>query len=145
TAGDVNGDGYADVIIGAKFYNDGFSNQGHAWIYAGSPTGLSHAPLWDVSGAPPQTDGGEFGTAVATAGDVNGDGYADVVVGAPHQGNGGGDTDEGLAYVYEGSPAGLAVSPAWTGDVNEPGAHFGFSAASAGDVNGDGFGDVIVG
>ena len=53
-----------------------------------------------------------FGISVATAGDVNGDGYSDVIVGASHYDNG--ETNEGRAYVYHGSAAGLATSAAWT-------------------------------
>jgi hypothetical protein len=80
---------------------------------------------------------------VATAGDVNGDGFSDVIVSAPFYDNG--QTDEGEAFVYHGSAAGLSTNGAWTGESNQVGALFGFSVATAGDVNGDGFSDIIVG
>ena len=84
-----------------------------------------------------------FGVSVATAGDVNGDGYSDVIVGAHDYDSD--QTDEGRAYVYLGSASGLASSPAWTAEGDQAGADFGISVATAGDVNGDGYSDVIVG
>jgi hypothetical protein len=71
------------------------------------------------------------------------DGYGDVIVGARSFDNG--ETDEGRAFVYLGSASGLATTAAWTAESNQAGAYFGQSVASAGDVNGDGYGDVIVG
>ena len=73
---------------------------------------------------------------------MNGDGFSDVIVGAYLYDNG--QTDEGRAFVYLGSAAGLAPTAAWTAEAIRP-ALFGFSVATAGDVNGDGFSDVIVG
>ena len=140
TAGDVNGDGYSDVIVGASSYTNGESEEGRAYLYLGSSTGLSASPAWTAEGD--QADA-VFGRCVATAGDVNGDGYSDVIVGAPQYSNG--FTFEGRAYIYLGSALGLAASPAWTADGGQNGAYFGFSAATAGDVNGDGYSDVIVG
>src|SRR6185436_13503605 len=84
-----------------------------------------------------------FGVSVATAGDDNGDGYADVIVGASAYSNG--QTGEGRAFVYHGSPAGLATAPDWTAEGEQQGASFGISVGTAGDVNGDGYDDVIVG
>jgi hypothetical protein len=84
-----------------------------------------------------------FGTSVATAGDVNGDGFSDVVVGASAFDNG--ERNEGRTFLYLGSATGLSLTPAWTAESNQAGAEWGFSVASAGDVNGDGFSDVVVG
>ena len=80
TAGDVNGDGYSDVIIGATGYDNGQTDEGRAFVYLGAPSGLSLASAWTADGG---QDDDRFGYRVATAGDVNGDGYADVIVGAP--------------------------------------------------------------
>jgi hypothetical protein len=80
---------------------------------------------------------------VAGAGDVNGDGFSDVIVGAILYDNG--QSNEGRAYVYHGSAAGPAASPAWIGEPNQALADFGVSVATDGDVNGDGFSDVIIG
>jgi hypothetical protein len=137
-AGDVNGDGYGDVIVGAPFYDNGEADEGRVWIHAGSASGLSAAVHWmnEVNEA-----NAHYGISVAGAGDVNGDGYGDVIVGAEQASNG--EAQEGRAYVYHGSPAGLTL--AWTGEPNLGGSSYGHSVASAGDVNGDGYSDVIVG
>ena len=143
-AGDINGDGYSDVIVGAHLYDNGANtDEGRAFIFQGSSTGLSGgtaAPLGDANQASAQ-----FGVSVASAGDVNGDGYSDVIIGASGFDDGA-NTDEGRAFVYHGSAAGLSANPTATpGDANQAGANFGISVASAGDVNGDGYSDVIIG
>ena len=84
-----------------------------------------------------------FGHSVSTAGDVNGDGYSDVIVGAINYDNG--QTDEGRAFVYYGSASGLSASANWTAESDQASAYFGYSVSTAGDVNGDGYSDVIVG
>ena len=139
TAGDVNGDGYADVIVGAAHYDNGQTNEGMAFAYLGSATGLSAAPAWTAESN--QTNA-RLGTSVASAGDVNGDGYGDIVVGAPFQD--GTFADVGSATVYQGAPAGPAASPAWSVSDQLTSAQLGFVVAPAGDVNGDGYADVIV-
>jgi hypothetical protein len=142
TAGDVNGDGYADVIVGAPRWDGGQENEGAAWVYLGQATGLTSAPHWYRRSNNP---GAEFGASVGTAGDVNGDGYDDVIVGAPlwHVPQ----TDEGAAFVYQGSSSGLSETapPLWNKPSNQAGAQFGTSVGTAGDVNGDGYADIIVG
>ncbi len=140
TAGDVNGDGYSDVIVGAPAYDKGEAEEGRAFVYLGSASGLASAPAWAAEG---NLASGYFGWSVAAAGDVNGDGYHDVIVGA--YGTSNGEYSEGRASVYLGSPSGLATTPAWTVEPNVAGMNFGFSVAGAGDVNGDGYDDVIVG
>jgi FG-GAP repeat len=139
-AGDVNGDGYDDVIIGAAFFDSTHVDAGAAFLYAGSPSGLSTEPVWIAVG---DQDGAQFGACVQAAGDVNGDGYADVIVGSWLYDHG--EVDEGRAYVYCGSDSGLADMPAWIGESQSPGAVYGYFCASAGDVNGDGFDDIVVG
>jgi large repetitive protein len=140
SAGDVNGDGYDDVVIGARLYDSGQADEGAAWVYLGSATGLVTAPAWTGEGD--QSDA-RFGHSVASAGDVNGDGYDDLVVGA--QLYDGALTDEGTAFLYTGSSTGLSVGPAWTAPGGQGDARFGVSVAGAGDVNGDGYDDVVVG
>jgi hypothetical protein len=139
-AGDINGDGYADILIGAPTTTNGQSEEGRAYLYLGSSSGPSAGPSWTAES---NQTGAMFGTAVATAGDVNGDGYADVVVGAPQYDNG--QADEGRASLYLGSASGLVAMPAWSAESNQAGARFGVSVSTAGDVNGDGYDDVIVG
>src|SRR5262249_32732350 len=100
-AGDVNGDGYADLIVGAP----SFSGKGAAFIYLGSASGVAHGDptaYTEIDADQPSV----FGFSVASAGDVNGDGYADVVIGAPAYASG--QTNEGAAFVYLGTATGIA-------------------------------------
>ncbi len=137
TAGDVNDDGYDDVIVGAYWYDNGQDNEGRAYVYHGSASGLSLTPNWTAES---NLAGAAFGGAVGTAGDVNGDGFSDVIVGAPWYG-----TEEGRVYVYYGSAAGLAPDPGWTATNDQDYAHLGVSVGTAGDVNDDGYSDIILG
>jgi len=123
-AGDLNGDGYADVVVSAA---------GGAYVFYGSSGGLPTTPSIALT-APSGVSG--FGTAVAGAGDVNGDGYADLVVTAP---------PANAAYIYFGGAAGVTNTPSQTISVTLTGITFGPGLAGAGDVNGDGYGDVAVG
>ena len=138
TAGDTNGDGYSDIIVGTWFAENDQAQEGKAYIYLGSATGPAATPAWTAEG---NETFSRFGAWVGTAGDVNGDGLADIIVGQWL----GGAADEGKAYVYLGSSAGPAVAPAWTATGNQPDGQFGLVVGTAGDVNGDGFSDVIVG
>ena len=133
-AGDVNGDGYSDVVVGAYGYD---GSTGRVYVYHGSTSGLGEFPAWVASG-----EGADdaFGRAVAATGDVNGDGYDDLVVGA-----GGHDGAAGRAYLWHGSASGLGESPAWAGSGENAGDGFGSAVATAGDVNGDGYTDIVVG
>jgi len=140
SAGDVNGDGFDDVIVGARGYDNGQTDEGRAFVYYGSAGGLSATPSWTAES---DQAGAYFGCSVSSAGDVNGDGFDDVIVGAYGYDNG--QTDEGRAFVYYGSAGGLSATPSWTAESNQSIAYFGCSVSSAGDVNGDGFDDVIVG
>ncbi len=126
-AGDVNQDGYDDVVVGAPYYGDPEADEGRAYVYLGSFTGLSTSPATVITG----TSRGEFlGLAVSTAGDANGDGYDDVVV-----------TGLGFASVYPGSAIGLSTTPSttWHGDGTMG------DTVAAMDANGDGCPDLVVG
>src|SRR6185503_5379683 len=108
TAGDVNGDGFSDVLVAAINFQNGQFEEGRVFCYLGSATGTDTIPDWTAEG-----DQGiaRLGSSVAPAGDVNGDGYADVVVAAVTYDSG--ESNEGRAYVYLGSAGGLDATPAW--------------------------------
>jgi hypothetical protein len=139
-AGDVNGDGYDDVVIGATRYDGGYEDEGKAYLYYGGASGLPGTPDWT---AEMNNEGARFGLSVSCAGDVNGDGYSDVIVGAPDYSNG--EPSEGGAFVYYGSAIGASATPDWSAELDHADSWFGVSVASAGDVNGDGYSDVVVG
>jgi hypothetical protein len=133
-AGDVNGDGFDDVIVGAPNSNAGGLNGGKVYIYFGG-TVIDNSP--DVTGV--DAAGNYAGYSVSSAGDVNGDGYDDVIIGAY-----GFNSFTGRAYIlYGGSPMNGVADVILTGEA--AGNEFGKSASGAGDLNGDGFADVIVG
>jgi hypothetical protein len=131
SAGDVNGDGYGDVIVGAYGLA---ANAGAAYIYMGSATGLSTSPARILYGPANSF----FGYAVASAGDVNGDGRGDVIVGAYQYSN-----YAGAAYIYYGTATGLNATPATT-LTGATGSALGISV-SAIDLNSDAYSDIIVG
>jgi len=138
TAGDVNGDGYDDVIIAARDNDDGGNNAGKAYIYYG---GVYMNNTADVT-MTGEAEGDFFGYSVSAAGDVNGDGYDDVIIGAYRNDDAG--SDVGKSYIYFG---GAAMDN--SADVTMTGEGlsdlFGISVSGAGDVNGDGYCDVIIG
>ena len=141
-AGDVNSDGYEDVLVGDSAWTTSASvtGTGRAYLFDGSGEGVSATPSWHV-------DGEEFncrlGVSVAGAGDVDGDGFDDVVVGA--DGYDAAAQDGGAARVYLGSATGPGLTASWEAQGSTFDGGFGCSVASAGDVNNDGFSDVLVG
>jgi hypothetical protein len=139
-AGDVDGDGFGDLLVGAPVYDDGQLDEGAAFLFSGSASGVAAAAAWTVGG---DQDGAAFGYSVATAGDVNGDGFSDVLVGAPEWDDA--ETGEGGIFLFVGSATGLATSSDWEIGCGQAGARMGESVAGVGDVNGDGYSDVLAG
>jgi hypothetical protein len=140
SAGDVNGDGFDDVLIGAHWYSQEISGRGKAYLFYGSKTGLSSIPAWTKTGT--QTE--EYlGIHVTTAGDVNGDGFSDIAISS--RGFDNVEPDEGRIYVFHGSSSGLSNTADWMAESNQTGSLFGVWLNSLGDVNGDGFDELAVG
>lgn len=140
--GDINGDGFDDVLIGAPGYSVKDLNAGRVYVYYGNPN--VNAPDIFIDG---ENDDDQFGYAVSSAGDVNGDGYSDFLVGAPY--NDANGSNAGQVYLYFGG--GLeeinSLDPAadlkFTGE--SAGDNFGAFVTSLGDINKDGYGDFFVG
>jgi hypothetical protein len=140
SAGDVNGDGYSDVIVGAVNFNNNYLEEGAVLVYQGSASGLGSTPNAQIFG---NQASAWMGWSVACAGDINGDGFSEIVVGAHGFDNGQGG--EGIAFVYSGSLIGISLSPAWEVESNQILAWLGWSVSGAGDINGDGYDDIIIG
>jgi len=138
--GDVNGDGYDDVAIGASNYTHRFPFEGAVFVYLGGPNGLSARPDWAVYGGARDA---WLGNVMTRAGDVNHDGYDDLLVGAPGW-KGAHTADVGRALLYLGGPHGLAARPSWTAEGDQPRGVMGYFVGGVGDVNQDGFADVMV-
>jgi hypothetical protein len=157
SAGDVNGDGFADLIIGAYGAAGAEPYAGESYIVFGHASGFAPVvDLGDLDGTNGFRLNGAFGGdysgySVASAGDIDGDGYDDLIVGAWQAG---GDAFAGETYVVFGRAL-RAHSQLDLGSLNGAngfridGANMsdysGFSVASAGDVNGDGFDDILIG
>jgi hypothetical protein len=113
SARDTDGDGYSDILVGANYRDHPELNEGNAFLYAGSADGIDAARprlLDNPSGQP----AAQFSQAVAGVGDLNGDGYADVVIGAPQYENP--EEAEGTVFLYYGGRDGLPASPDLTLD-----------------------------
>ena len=96
SSADVNGDGYSDVILGGPGYK---TNEGRVWIYHGSSSGASNVAAWILNGGQAAA---QFGASVAGVGDMDGDGFADVIVGAPYYDFAGFD-NSGRVWYYGGN------------------------------------------
>ena len=145
SAGDINGDGFDDLAIGADLFNTGF---GRIYVIYGSASGFSGTlNLGDIDGAngfgiTSLTSQNALGTAVSPLGDLNGDGVDDLLI-----------SDRADAFVLFGDPAGFGAEIAVSSLDGSNGfrivegnaATFDRSVALAGDVNGDGLNDFIIG
>jgi len=141
SAGDLDGDGLADVLVGAPFDSSQSEDGGRAYVVLGGATGTVSSPDGSIA----HTEGlRELGMAVAIVPDMDGDGFDDVLLGAPARSH---EDDAGAAYLFLGPASGgldqddhhVLVS----GEL--PGDELGGAVAGLGDVDGDGHNDLLVG
>jgi hypothetical protein len=155
-AGNVDNKECGDIIIGAPYYpyyspNDGNEGKGRLYLFLGhAGTGLSATPDWEYTGPVSPTgqiqNSQTLGWSVSDAGDVNGDGHDDVIVGAHYYDKDWGKiTNSGAAFLFLGNDTGLSSAPVWSYKADTCSEYLGWAVSSAGDVNLDGLGDVLVG
>uniref|UniRef100_A0A2I9LP33 Integrin alpha-ps n=1 Tax=Centruroides hentzi TaxID=88313 RepID=A0A2I9LP33_9SCOR len=141
TSLDIDNNGLIDLVVGAPFYYD--KNEGGAiYIYMNHEEGLSRKPE-KLTGKPES----RYGFAIASAGDINRDGYVDLAVGAPYEG-------QGAVYIYLGSPEGLRKEPSqiiYAKDLPKQVLSrvnittFGYSLSGGMDMDRNGYSDLLVG
>jgi hypothetical protein len=152
-AGDVNGDGIDDIIIGARLADPNGSSSGESYVVFGKSSGFAASlDLSTLNGTngfriDGSTAGESSGRSVSSAGDVNGDGFSDLLIG-------GYNTGAGQGYVIFGKSSAFASSMTLSSLTGSNGFRIngvtandlaGYSVSGAGDVNGDGFDDLIIG
>ncbi len=131
-AGDVNKDGTNDIVVGAFTNGAGGNSAGRVYVFSGVDGSIIHT----FTGENP---GGYLGTMVSGAGDVNNDGYADIIAGAPYDDIGA--TNTGSAYVYSGFDG----STLWSFHGENHDEMMGWAVSGMGDMNLDGYDDFVIG
>ena len=134
---DYNQDGFSDLTYGEP----GFANDtGAVHIHYGSMSGYASSSNVTLLGP---HEGARFGASLAVVGNSTGTGYDNLLVGAPLATNASGDST-GAVHLYSGSALGLISNPTWVGTSDTIDSHFGSRVDHAGDINGDGYSDMLV-
>ncbi|MFC1905934.1 hypothetical protein ACFLWJ_00430 [Chloroflexota bacterium] len=150
SAGDVNGDGYDDFLIGATKNDDGGNNAGQTYLIMGDSTGWFRDLSIDNADASfiGEAADDESGNSVACAGDINGDGYDDILIGAKLNDESG--AEAGQVYLIYGKSSGWSkltslstVDASFKGE--NAGDEAGHSISSAGDIDGNGGSEILIG
>jgi len=134
---DYDGDGYSDLIVSEP---DASNSTGAVHLWYGSSDPPSGAADLILTGA---NEGARFGATIAKIGDLNGDGYPELLIGAPGEEDSSGNST-GAVHLFRGHPTGLQTTSAWTRTGSTDGELYGARVANAGDVNGDGVDDLLI-
>ncbi len=141
-AGDVNNDGYDDVIVGARNQSAAATNAGAAYVLLGPVPAGTHSLAAASARLLGETADNYTGDSVGAAGDVDGDGYGDVVVGSGY--NSIGATEGGAAWILRGPLTGTRSLAEADGVVRAAAAQDRLRTRGAGDIDNDGLGDIFV-
>lgn len=140
--GDINGDGFDDVAVGAPAWSDEVLAQaGQVSIYLGSADGLDPTPIRLLTGG---ASGDRLGSTIVGVGDLTGDGFDDVAIAVPYadvEGMG----DVGVVHLYAGSASGIGAAPYLTLQGSSPSEWFGTSIDGGDDIDGEGTPDLVIG
>lgn len=136
--GDINGDGYDDVLVSGVASGAISDNEGKVNLFFGSPDGPSETPDWEFIGGQGNARLGES----LTAGDVNGDGYMDIFSGSPSYSTY--KVGDGVVFGHYSTPDGPLPDPDWFATSYVSYSEFGCKADASGDMNNDGYNDLVV-
>ncbi len=136
--GDINADGYEDLLIGNQWAQNAFENEGEVYLFLGSASGLSETADAIVENPHPEYNV-RFGSTLDGIGDFNGDGFDDIIIGCPY---GPITNTEGFAAVFTGGPDGISATPLTILHETE---YFGWSVSHAGDIRGNGQNFILAG
>jgi hypothetical protein len=145
SGGDNDGDGYTDLIIGSDGYDGSFTDTGAAWLLLGPFTSNISSASASAEASVNGILGSDFaGRSVGLAGDVDGDGFDDFLLGAP--GYNGTGTDLGVGVLVYGPASGvMAINSAGASIVGSATGMLGSSVEGIGDADGDGYDDFLLG
>ncbi|XP_072391133.1 integrin alpha-PS4-like [Diabrotica undecimpunctata] len=137
-SGDVNGDTFDDLLVGAPFYKGSTYNEGRVFIFLGGRSNLQTPTIISGTGR-----NGQFGTSIIYMGDIDNDGFGEVAISAPYE-----NENTGNVYIYKGAQDGLLAKPCQVIEGKEIFSGllgFGITISKAVDMDGNGYKDMTVG